>query len=851
VHGSTGGSSEMFNSWISNCTLGNWHYVSFQVTITTALTNDLWILIFDVLNANERIRFSDFQIEKKSYSTEFTVGTRLSTIRDNSGFFNDSEIVNLNGYGYKVDHIDQYGTWVKIFNHNSQNNANLFASDAEAAYNDPGNQNSNKFSILNQIPNFIRSDNKYKFKLQYPDVGLGIRNIWFQTSNPNTSLVSGYQAISIENSGQLWGGLERTNLSGGTTATYIDGSVNNGNWWFSIGQKVSFTGGNPGPGVTVNNTSLYMCIEDTKFIKNYPKWTSDSKIGTGNYIFPGSSTKFINIPTSIIGTSEGTISAWIKTSVNHRGAILGWGDGGTSNWGTFEIGPSTGAVADEFLTYVNLGANNLSFVARDLSTSNSFLLSDGNWHHVVVRISDSEKAMFLDGVKLTNYNFNPGNQSTVNGFMKTGNNTIIKVGDSTYNGGHIPFNGNIDDIRIYSTALSDKDILDLYNTKAEIEQSGVLYARDFLSNAEETVNLLYNSNLAECKILLPIVQHFAIDSASANNYLSPDRPDVTRITRMSGVTSQYINIAIQMQENAVIGSFYTISYDYKLLSNTTSVFSDIPTIYGNDYKTPNSGNYATDQSFQRINLGNGWFKHITTYKATYAGKNYARFNIYANYDIYIDNIQYEQKAYATPFVSTFRPAIELPTGVQFGADEIHETGIANFEDFSTVGITDGLVGYWPLNNNLRDYSGSKYDGSNSGATFDGESTYFNGSSFLTVPYGDSINPSTNPHSFSLMIKKTAATDTIFFSTSQTGDVNARLYLRSDINNGLDFGIRNFGTGGTINENSLPLNEWHHIIITMDGSNARLYLDSNLIETQSYTSYVFNTDIELGYHDGYY
>ena len=50
-------------------------------------------------------------------------------------------------------------------------------------------------------------------------------------------------------------------------------------------------------------------------------------------------------------------------------------------------------------------------------------------------------------------------------------------------------------LRVYATALSDKDIKDLYETRAEIEESGVLYARDFLSNAEETVNVVTNTDL--------------------------------------------------------------------------------------------------------------------------------------------------------------------------------------------------------------------------------------------------------------------------------------------------------------------------------------------------------------------
>ena len=61
-----------------------------------------------------------------------------------------------------------------------------------------------------------------------------------------------------------------------------------------------------------------------------------------------------------------------------------------------------------------------------------------------------------------------------------GRRTLGNAGSAYYT------NGEIDDIRIYATALSDKDIKDLYEARAEIEESGVLYARDLLSNAEET-----------------------------------------------------------------------------------------------------------------------------------------------------------------------------------------------------------------------------------------------------------------------------------------------------------------------------------------------------------------------------
>ena len=48
-----------------------------------------------------------------------------------------------------------------------------------------------------------------------------------------------------------------------------------------------------------------------------------------------------------------------------------------------------------------------------------------------------------------------------------------------------------------------------------------------------------------------------------------------------------------------------------------------------------------------------------------------------------------------------------------------------------------------------------------------------------------------------------------------------MYIRSGTNNGLDIGIQTVGTGGTEYANSLPLNNWQHIIVTMDGKQCKI------------------------------
>ena len=54
-------------------------------------------------------------------------------------------------------------------------------------------------------------------------------------------------------SGSSWGGLENNNNS-----TFIDGSVNSDNWWYSLGSISAFSGGVPGGGIVEDRVQLYI-----------------------------------------------------------------------------------------------------------------------------------------------------------------------------------------------------------------------------------------------------------------------------------------------------------------------------------------------------------------------------------------------------------------------------------------------------------------------------------------------------------------------------------------------------------------------------------------------------------------
>jgi len=155
---------------------------------------------------------------------------------------------------------DSYGEWFKIFRNNTST-GDFFSSAsgwAEAYQANTSDPNNNKYSILTSWSKFLRND-KYTLKLDYPSISS--TNIWSQTSNPvdsdGSGGVTGYTAISIDYSGQGWGGLERYDGNG---SSLLDGTlVPQGNWYFAIaGNSWGGTYTFPGPGTAVSLVELWI-----------------------------------------------------------------------------------------------------------------------------------------------------------------------------------------------------------------------------------------------------------------------------------------------------------------------------------------------------------------------------------------------------------------------------------------------------------------------------------------------------------------------------------------------------------------------------------------------------------------
>jgi hypothetical protein len=528
-----------------------------------------------------------------------------------------------------------------------------------------------------------------------------------------------------------------------------------------------------------------------------PRWIPEAKIGTGAYQFfgvggSGTSGNVISFPNATSQLNVGinnpfTISFWIKPVATSAAAVIRKG-------GQFEI----------YVTGSNFVYRVWDPTQRDYNSTATY--SPNNWYHIV---------MMHDGVTTGKLyiNGNLDRTITVSGTPSgtSGDLTIGAYANRTWSMG-----GVLDDVRIYSTTLSDKDILDLYGARAEIEQSGVLYAKEFLSNSEGTLNILGLGTTTSYNPYYTIV---------VNNI-----GDYT-ITHVDGASPTVVFYNTNWNTIKIVGQTYTISgyiYDEFMnpIKSNSVINSSHPsgTFTTTSYETRNDG-YFRYTFVLNNDSGGSIFFHTNLGNTTSSG----------TYKLHIKKMQLEYKSYATPFTSSFRPASQLPSTIQFGADEVHETGTANFEDFSTVGITNGIDTYIPLNDNtIRDLSGSSYSITvSSDPIYRGDYYRFDG-------IDDQINTGNNAVAdwntpFTLMVSVRIPTEYDRQVSVQTaivgrGSFTGSVGLTINSTNSFNFFLRTSSSSFSAALGTFDRDIWYHLVGTYDGTNIRSYRNGVLSTT---------------------
>ena len=255
-------------------------------------------------------------------------------------------------------------------------------------------------------------------------------------------------------------------------------------------------------------------------------YTSSGKYN-GGFTFDGSG-DYITRTNPILPSlnSNRTIALWEKTSATGRQILFGIGNSGAYAEVTLYPDIGTGFFLDTSAGYLGTGG----------ATPD-----DGNWHHLAVTYNGSVWKTYLDGV--------PKNNLTL---VSNLNNNVYSVGVDSNNLATYPFNGQIDEVRVYNRSLSDAEIQEIYNSSLkklnstdwnlQVNKNNLSFGTyTYSSSACDTSN---NCNLTETRSLI-------VDAGDLNaplvNLLSPLNNSISN-------TTNFVNFIFNVSDVSNISS---------------------------------------------------------------------------------------------------------------------------------------------------------------------------------------------------------------------------------------------------------------------------------------------------------
>ena len=356
-----------------------------------------------------------------------------------------------------------------------------------------------------------------------------------------------------------------------------------------------------------------------------------------------------------------------------------------------------------------------------------------------------------------------------------------------------------------------------------------LDAHDAKSYAgEPTTNNLDSSDRANANTGPDVSNNFGSIAITKEvvNY-SSDRPHVYRFksTNATGYVSIGYDSTIQNQS----GSVYAFSFDYKVVRADSGTTTNLNTasfnVYGNGYKNPTSSNTSTNTTSSEVELSDGWKRVTKIYTCGYTGYNQTRQDLntggVGDFEVLIDNIQFEDKTYSTPFANLSRSAtngwVDRTTNNNDGTlvNGVN-TGVSHYRDGQVI---------MPVANSYLD--------------FDGSNQYVTISSLLNQ---ETINGSTTK-TIILWLNADSYGFLMPFSTGQNGANRIYYWTQSSLNT---WRIGDYVS--TTDHSTLPsAGTWFCTAIVINGLSVTGYLNGVQDYTGTYTAFTTQDFAVLGRH----
>ena len=267
------------------------------------------------------------------------------------------------------------------------------------------------------------------------------------------------------------------------------------------------------------------------------------------YAFNGGEYIDLGDPAALDFSGEFTISIWVYKTQNassyHNGAIGKWNTGGSPGTNEWLIYLSSGAPKNDPQFTVEIGTSSYSVPSYEELTLNQ-------WHHIAAIKRTNSIEIYLDGV--------------IKGIKGIPNTPINDVGRKLEIGrfrDDIYFeDGNIDELKIYNRALSQSEVLQLFNETNATEICEGLFSinGDIGINTDNTngYKLAVKGNVIAEKIKVQVFPW--ADFVFEDDYKLPTLAEVENHIKEKGHL-EHIPSAEEVEENGI----YLGDMDAKLL----------------------------------------------------------------------------------------------------------------------------------------------------------------------------------------------------------------------------------------------------------------------------------------------
>ncbi len=160
---------------------------------------------------------------------------------------------------------------------------------------------------------------------------------------------------------------------------------------------------------------------------------------------------YMSMTLPVLGNTH-TLSAWFKTTASY---------GGAGSEGTLISYISSGGGGDDSVLSVITNKVGWSDFVDDDQTGTS-TVNDGNWHHAVAVVTATTQKIYVDGVLET---------TTSNAYSAGTSFSSATIGRRA-NFAQRFFNGNIDEVAIWDSALTANEVKSVYNDGKPVNLSG-------------------------------------------------------------------------------------------------------------------------------------------------------------------------------------------------------------------------------------------------------------------------------------------------------------------------------------------------------------------------------------------